>query len=57
MVRTKVAQDRGGHLTVPSILTLRSTPIFDCGFKKSGKFHVKTDLWKSVFCELGKVKN
>ena len=24
IIRTKVDQDRGGHLTVPSILTLRS---------------------------------
>ena len=33
------------------------TPIFDCGFEKSGKFHVKNDLQKNGFCDLGKVKN
>ena len=33
------------------------TPIYDCGFEKSGKFHVKNDLWKNGFCDLGKVKN
>ena len=61
MVRTKVDQERGGHLTVPSILTLRSffkvnSRIFDCGFEKSGKFHVKNGLWKNGFCEKIKVK-
>ena len=37
--------------------SLIRTPIFDCGFEKSGKFHVKNDLWKNGFCDLGKVKN
>ena len=32
------------------------TPIFDCGFEKSGEFHVKNDLWKNGFCDLGWVK-
>ena len=34
-----------------------TTPIFDCGFEKSGKFHVKDDVWKNGFYGLGKVKN
>ena len=59
MVQTKVDQDRGAHLTVPSIFTLRlffkvNFRIFGCGFEKSGKFHVKKDLRKHVFC--GKIK-
>ena len=69
MVGTKVDQDQGRHLTVPSIMTLRSifkvkwrfsqmrTPIFDYGLKKSGKFHVKNYRWKNRFCDLGKVEN
>ena len=32
-------------------------PIFDCGFEKSGKFHVKNDLWKHGVCDLGKVRH
>ena len=32
-------------------------PIFDCGFEKSGELHVKDDLWKIDFGDLGKVKN
>ena len=31
--------------------------MFDCGFEKSEKFHVKNKLWKNGFCDLGKVKN
>ena len=27
--------------------------IFDCGFEKSGEFHVENDLWKNGFCVLG----
>ena len=31
--------------------------MFGCGFEKSGKFHVKIDMRKNGFCDLGKVKN
>ena len=33
------------------------TPIFNCGFEKSGKFYFKNDLWKNGFCDLEKVKH
>ena len=64
MFRTKVDQDRGGHLTVPSILTLRSIfkvkwsqdpfikwePLFlTADLKRAGNFTSKMTCGKMAF--------
>ena len=33
------------------------TPILDCGFEKSGEFHVKNDLWKRLFTPKNQVNS
>jgi len=60
MVKARIVEDNGGHLTVLIVSTFRSIfkviwrsrsffkiriPIFDTGFEKRGKFYVKNDIW------------